>query len=244
MEVESQAITVCVPASIQNDKQLNFVQFLIANFNLQTKENKELVISDDSRSGELRALCEMARLQGIKVRYFESSIKGIAANLNNAIRCAITPFIKIMFQDDFFFRNDVLEHVVNELESSDCLWYVSACNHYNELTGECYEAFFPRKSNRLLLGNNSISSPSVVSFKREAFEPFSERLTYLVDCEWYLRMSHKHGLPIFGNRIEVSNRIHDSQATHWAKAYLESEIVLSKMMHSSTKMGQRACLCL
>lgn len=104
----------------------------------------------------------------------------------------------------------------------------------------------PKFSESLSRGMNQIGMPSAVIFRKAAFIAFDERLKYLFDCEWYLSMKHKFGKPLIIPRTRVGIAIHLSQATHWAKSFLESEMALVKQKHYRQFTGflkPRACIC-
>jgi glycosyltransferase involved in cell wall biosynthesis len=236
--------SVCVPVSISNISQFQYLEELFESVLAQSFSDFELVVSDDSGNREVAKLCSDLNSSSLRVKYFSNPRQGISQNLNNCVEMATGEYVKIMFQDDFFFSKDSLAEINSEIKDSRHAWYVSGSNHFSQDRQEFYEEFFPRRNSKLLQGHNSISSPSVVTFKKSAFEKFSDKLTYMLDCEWYLRMSHKHGMPIFGKSIHVTNRVHALQATNWAKNFLEIEVALCKMMHSENRMGQRVCLCI
>ena len=244
MPIGNSAISVCVPISISDSSQIQYVIELFESISIQTFKDFDLVVSDDSENEEVYKLCLALNSDQFPIKYVASQSKGISLNLNNAVLNSTGNFVKIMFQDDFFFSKYALAEIYAALNDNNKSWYVSACNHFSQLHLKFYEDFFPSKNSKMLSGHNSISSPSVVTFRRDVFENFSNRLTYLLDCEWYVRMSHKHGLPIFGKLIHISNRIHPSQATHWAKHSLDREILICSLMHSAKGMGSKVCSCL
>ena len=95
------------------------------------------------------------------------------------------------------------------------MWLVNVCNHTQNNGHSFYWEMYPKWNDRLLEGVNTISSPSVVSFKREVVNRFDENLVYFMDCDFYYGMNNKYGLPIFLNDILISNRVGDHQiSTH------------------------------
>ena len=92
-------------------------------------------------------------------------------------------------------------------------------------------------------GNNTFSSPSVAIFYRECFVPFDTRLSYLVDCEWYVRMIHNFGSPVLRKSLDIVNRLHESQATHDFKHLLSREIPIAKSSHSALDLRSKECSC-
>jgi len=236
-------ISVVTPVHISTQDQLVFLRELIDTFSKQIYNNKELIISDDLSDPRVEGLCNELNSPMLRVRYILSNEKGISKNLNFAISKANGKLIKILFQDDFFTCRFALLLTWLRLSLSKKYWHVSASIHFQQSTNRFVNKFRPRVSNSLLDGKNCISSPSVVTCKSIALMDFCSNLDYLMDCEWYLRMSHNHGLPIFGKCTFIANRIHADQATNWAREKLQSESSFSKMIHNETRMDSRTCKC-
>ena len=54
----------------------------------------------------------------------------------------------------------------------------------------------PKWNNKLLIGNNTISSPSVLLFQNGLEMYFDEKVRFLMDTEFYWRFKSIHGPPI------------------------------------------------
>jgi len=236
-------ISVVTPVHISTQDQMVYLRDLIHSFSKQTYKNKELIISDDLSDPRVKELCNKMNTPVLKVKYIPSPEKGISKNLNFVISKAHGKLIKILFQDDFFTCRYALLLTWVRLSLSKKCWHVSASIHFQQSTNQFINKFKPRVSNALLDGKNYISSPSVVTFKTIALMDFCPNLDYLMDCEWYLRMSHNYGLPIFGKYTFIANRLHSDQATNWAKEKLQSESSFSKEIHDETRMDSRKCKC-
>jgi len=236
-------ISVVTPVHISDEKEFIFLKEMITSFSSQIYRNKELIISDDLADVKVRSLCEEMAAQGLRIVYTVSASPGISTNLNHGIGNANGGIVKILFQDDFFTTKYALSIIWLQLLFSNRSWHLSGSTHFNQIDSEFSNIIRPKISNELLEGKNYISSPSVVSFKRESKIEFDENLTYLMDCEWYLRMSHNFGFPIFGKKVLIANRLHGGQATHWAKNQLEEESKFSKNLHDVMIMGLNNCKC-
>ncbi len=236
-------ISVVTPVHISTQDQLFYLEQLIKSFLKQRYRDKELIVSDDLSDFRVKELCNRFNASGATVRYVKSPTSGISCNLNYAISHAKGKFVKILFQDDFFSNTFALTLIWMRLAITKKHWHVSASIHFNQSTSQFVRKFKPRISNALLDGKNYISSPSVVTFKATAQLDFCENLDYLMDCEWYLRMSHRFGLPVFGKLILIANRLHVDQATHWAKERLKIESIIAKRIHDQTEMNSRKCKC-
>jgi hypothetical protein len=95
---------------------------------------------------------------------------------------------------------------------------------------------YPKWNDNLLEGVNSISSPSVLSAKKEMFNQikFDESLVMMMDCEFYFHAKKKFGDPIYYNDILISNRVHSKQ--------ISSQYNLE--LNSDNKLKSEVCYCI
>ena len=72
---------------------------------------------------------------------------------------------------------------------------------------------FPRWNDKILEGKNTISSPSVLSIKRECFDKvkFDKNLVMMMDCDYYYNLRENFGDPIILDDVLITNRIHQNQ---------------------------------
>ena len=89
-------------------------------------------------------------------------------------------------------------------------WLVTACEHSND-GFIFYRPHYPRWNNNIHYGNNTISSPSVLTIKNDDLTFFDERLIWLMDVDYYKQLYDKFGLPEFLQKINVVNRTWDNQ---------------------------------
>ncbi len=224
--------------------QIEYLRAALKSVLSQKLVKYEVVISDDSSSRAVRLLCDEFRTNGMAINYFGYRNKlGLSANLNNAVKLSKGRILKILFQDDFLAHDKVLFLNSLRLFFSIRKWLVTGTVHFDQVGQEFRNVFFPRPGNHLLSGANTISSPSVVMLRKMHYLKFAEELHYLVDCEWYVRMSHKFGRPVFRNDIDIVNRLHPFQSTHEVKNRLNDEIVMAKSMHSDYSFKKLNCIC-
>jgi glycosyltransferase involved in cell wall biosynthesis len=236
--------SICIPVHIASSSDLEFLKQAIESITIQKHVRFEILLSDDSGSRELLELVQEYNLAGIELILVDPpKTAGLGPNLNNCISHARNNYVKILFQDDFLSNSYSLLIMGFRLWVSKRKWLATATIHLRQDTGLYVNRFRPKKSSRLLFGRNSISSPSVILFKREFFLPFLGEMKYLIDCEWYLRMSHHFGLPVFFNHVCVINRLHKNQATHRFNELLESESLLARSLHDISIMGRSSCKC-
>jgi glycosyltransferase involved in cell wall biosynthesis len=200
-------ISIAVPTWETNGKGEEFLDDLLRTIEIQTFKDFEVVISDHSSDDYL--MPKIKEFQNkFKIKYLRNNKKrgNSPANLNNAIKKCSGEIVKIMFQDDFFYDDEALEKIYYILMDSDRKWLLHGTNHTKDGGYSFYWEMYPRFNADLLKGVNSISSPSVVAFKRDCNISFDEKLKYLMDLDYYYGMREKYGEPIYYDDILVSNR--------------------------------------
>lgn len=192
----------------------------------QSYKDYEVVISDHCESDLIKSVCDRYLSLGMDIKYLrnESSRGNSSANINNAILNSQGEIIKILFQDDFFFRSKSLQEIVNVFSSNPIHWLVTACCH--SLDGRSFERdYYPKYTEDIMEGNNLISSPSVLSFLRSSNQIlFDENLVWLMDCDIYKRLYMEYGDPFYLNSINVVNRTWEGQFNNhipWEKKMRE-----------------------
>lgn len=134
--------------------------------------------------------------------------KGMAHNLNEAIKEAKGEFIKVLFTDDYFHDKDSLKRIVDAHRGH---WSVTGCLHDN---GRLINPHLPYWNDKVLTGNNTIGSPSVLFMKNESLPLWDENLTWLVDCVYYNELYKLYGEPNIINEFNVVIGIHSEQLTN------------------------------
>lgn len=212
--------SICIPTWEQHGHGKKFLSQLLDSIYRQTFGDYEIVISDHSLNDDIENFLQnKPKIKYIK--YNENYGNGVS-NVNNALKHAEGEVIKIMFQDDFFFSSNSLEKINSEFNKG-CEWLVSACNHTNDGLN-FYRNFFPQWNDRLLYGINTISSPSVISFKNDNILFFDEKLTMLMDVEYYHQLFLKYGYPCFLQEILITNRLHEFQISSIYNKDINQEI--------------------
>jgi glycosyltransferase involved in cell wall biosynthesis len=200
-------ISIAIPTWEANKKGEDFLDDLLRTIEIQTFKDFEVVISDHCADDYL--LPKVKEFQNkFEIKYFKNKKKrgNSPANLNNAIKKCSGEIVKIMFQDDFFYDDEALEKIYYILMDSNSKWLLHGTNHTKDDGHSFYWEMYPRFNDDLLKGVNSISSPSVVAFKKEFNILFDENLKYLMDVDYYYGMREKYGEPIYYDDILVSNR--------------------------------------
>lgn len=205
-------ISICIPTYEMHGFGKRFLEFSLKKISEQKYKNFEVVISDHSYDNEL---CDFIKeLQtDFKINYikFDDLRGNSSANLNNCIKNAKGEYIKILFQDDFLLHENSLVDIVETLENNpNSNWLITACEHSKDGIN-LERKFYPSYNDEIHLNKNTISSPSVLTFKNKDILLFDENLVWLMDVDYYKRLHVKFGDPLILNRISVVNRMWEKQ---------------------------------
>ena len=216
-------LSIVIPTSDMNDKKYLFRRCLDSLWN-QSFQDFEIIITDNSEDDVIYEVCEWYRT-GIK--YMRNKIKGMAQNTNNGIKLAEGELIKILYMDDYMAHDEALEKINKKFEGQ---WLVSGCTH-TTYGRNFFNPHIPFYTPDIHTGNNTIGSPSVMTIKNENPLLFDEKMTWLLDCDYYKRMFDLYGEPTILKDLNVVIGIHDAQATNTMgeeRKILEREYITQK----------------
>ena len=207
-------MSIAIPTWESYGKGNEFLDDLFRTIEIQSFKDYEVVVSDHSKNDDLvKVISKFQDKFNLLYVKNENDRGNGPANTNNAIDHCSGDIIKVMFQDDFFYDDEALEKIYNELSNSDKTWLLNGCNHTQDDGNSFYWEMFPRWNDKLLEGVNTISSPSVLAFKNNVKRRFDTTLTYYMDVEFYYGMMYDHGEPILYDDVLISNRVGDYSIT-------------------------------
>tara|TARA_B100002019_G_scaffold123483_1_gene106263 strand:- start:517 stop:1227 length:711 start_codon:yes stop_codon:yes gene_type:complete len=207
-------MSIAIPTWENNGRGAEFLEDLLSTIEIQTLTDYEVIVSDHSEDNSVKNVVKFYEKKGMNIKHVRNTENrgNGPANTNAAIEQCTGEVVKVMFQDDFFYDDEALEKIYNALMESDSDWLVCGCNHTRSDGRDFYWTLMPTWNNELLKGVNSISSPSVMAFKREKVsERFDENLSMMMDCEMYYRLDKLHGQPVYLHDDLVTNRVHEGQ---------------------------------
>src|SRR3990167_910673 len=143
---------------------------------------------------------------------------GMPMNTNAGIKKARGKYVKILFMDDYLAHPDALQKIWDEITKKDYKvdWLVSACNHDSD--GHVHIPYwdFGLESWKegLKQGKNTIGSPSILTMRRESALLFDENLSWLLDCDLYLRLGEAGLKGCLLSDVNVTLGIHQGQTTN------------------------------
>ena len=208
-------ISIVIPTYEMKGQGITFLKRALSSIEKQTDIDPqaiEIVVSDQSESRDIEHFCKTTS----QVIHYHCTTKkrGIAAhNLNTAITLAKGKYIKILFQDDVLVEVYYLSTLINiiNIEKPDCI--LTGALHTTD--GETFiNPITPKNNPYFLFGNNTASSPSVITLRCELANslPFDEQLKMLFDCELYYRLFAQQLNIFITNDIHIANGIWEGQA--------------------------------
>ena len=207
-------ISVTIPTYEMKGLGKEYLKHSFDILNSQTFKDFDIIISDHSKDEVIQNLCEEYK-DRLDIKYFRNAgmIGSSSANLNNAISKAQGKIIKILFQDDFLFDEHSLKHIADNFDIEKDGWLATACTHTNN-GKDFFLPFHPHYNDKIHLGNNTISSPSVIAIRNSDPLLFDEKLIWLMDCDYYKRCYMKYGELKITNDICTVNRSGAHQVTN------------------------------
>lgn len=213
-------VSICIPTYNQTEFLKKNLQSIVE----QTYTNYEIIITDDSTTNEVEELVnQFFNTNSVKYTYHKNTRSlGSPANWNKAISLAQGEYIKILHHDDWFKEKNSLERFVNALD-----------DHPNSNLAFSATSIFNVKDNSysinkpdfdylkalsgdplVLFNNNRIGAPSAIIYRASTDIRFDERISYLVDVDFYLQILKANSNATFIDEaliVNVSNL--DTQVT-------------------------------
>jgi glycosyltransferase involved in cell wall biosynthesis len=125
----------------------------------------------------------------------------MAANTNAGIKRARGELIKILYLDDYLAHKDALKDIMEAFTGN---WLITATD--NNLN--------PYWTDDIETGNNKLGSPSALTIKNDNPLLFDEKMSWLLDCDYYKRMYTRYGEPVILDKINVNIGVGNHQMTH------------------------------
>ncbi len=187
-------ISVAVPIhNMQNAHY--FLERNLKSIYIQNFDDYEIVISDDSRDDNLQ---NWVKTLDLPIRYLKNNGPvGMANNTNNAINNCQGELVKIMYMDDYFYDSRSLENIVKHF-TDRTVWLATGCTH----TMDGVNTFNDHKP-YYSESENTIGSPSVITFRRTITDRFDPNFHWVLDLDLYRRLYRKYGKPKIYDMVNV-----------------------------------------
>ena len=136
----------------------------------------------------------------------------MAENTNAAIKKARGELIKILYMDDYLAHGNTLQEIVDNF-TPKTMWLASGCIH-DAGDGVLVNPHFATWEEGVKTGGNTVGSPSVITLRNGLGMYFDERMSWLLDCEFYGRMYDKYGAPKILNSPDIVIGLGSHQMTN------------------------------
>lgn len=185
-------VSICIPAY----KQVHYLRKTLVSILKQTFTDYEIIITDDSPDDSVKNLGNEFDFGGRMFYYKNNQALGSPANWNEGIKKAKGEYIKIMHHDDYFTEEFSLFEFVHLLDknphvdfafSSSVIVDAMDANRIvaNYPAPDFLNAISNKPENLFLM--NRVGAPSATIFRKNALL-FDEKLKWLVDLEFYIRL--------------------------------------------------------
>ena len=135
----------------------------------------------------------------------------MAENTNAGISSAKGEIIKILYMDDYLSHTDSLKNLAENFKGG---WLATGCVH-DWGDGKFKGLHLPEVEG--ISGNtvsNTIGSPSVIAFENKEPLLFDEKMGWVLDLDYYLRLIRRYGPPTILDSYDVAIGCGDHQATN------------------------------
>ena len=229
-------ISICIPAY----KNAVLFERLLHSIKIQTYTNFDVIVTDDSSDDGLAEICK--RYQSFfKLNYVKNPKPlGSPANWNACIALATGNWIKIMHHDDWFTGNTALAAFADAASNSTAKFIFSGF-HWHNGTSILRTHNLSKQNQRqlsrmplLLFKENVVGNPSTTLIKNAQMFSYDERLKWVVDFEFYMRVIAAYGLFVIPKPI-VNIGIGSHQIT--ATAFRNPEVEVPENIYLLQKLG-------
>jgi glycosyltransferase involved in cell wall biosynthesis len=218
-------VSICIPTY----KQVEFLKKTLDSILMQSYQDYEIIISDDSPDSSVQRLLDQYNL-GPRLKFFKNENPlGSPANWNESIRRAGGEYIKILHHDDWFTFPYSLEEYVKLLDENPNIDFAfSATNvfHADTLKERIHCTSIDhwekiRKDANILFFGNLIGGPSITIYRRGLNEQYDNKMKWLVDIEFYIRAIKKNPNIAFTSKPLITTV---TAATHTVTSSITKQI--------------------
>ena len=212
--INTPKISIAIPTYEMKLSGVFFLEISLNKICQQSFKDIEVVISDHSVNDEIKNLCQSFEHK-LNIIYLknENNRGSSSANINNALRHCKGEIIKILFQDEYLYDVDALKKIKEKFDDDKNIqWLLTGCVN-GTLLDQPFSKILPVYTNNIIMSQNTIGSPSVLTIKNNNIEFFNDDLVWIMDCDYYKRLFDKFGPPTYLNEHLVFIFQHKNQVT-------------------------------
>ena len=208
----------------------------------QTFTDFEVIVTDDSPSGEVAELCK-SYTQIFPLRYIRNQAAlGTPENWNEAIRQAKGKWIKLMHDDDWFASENSLAEFADAIEEHpNERFFFSAYTNVFEVSAKRQEVFVSilargrmQRKPYILFAQNIIGPPSVTVHRNDHEFWYDKAIKWVVDIDFYIRYLEKYSA-IYIPDVLVNVGMHAEQVT--VSSFRQAEVEIPENFYLLNRIG-------
>lgn len=185
-------VSICIPAY----EQTEFLRVALDSVAKQRYDDYEVILTDDSVSDSVEDLVSGHSLRP-RIRYVRNAARrGSPGNWNACVALAQGALIKIIHHDDWLADDESLGAFVRLMDANPTADFGFCATRIVRADGRLRRTNRPslrwlaalEKEPELLFIANRIGAPSATIYRSSRGVRFDERLKWLVDVDFYIRM--------------------------------------------------------
>lgn len=210
-------VSICIPTY----NNVESLQRCIESILVQTFEDYEIIITDDSNNSDIAEYVN--KIESKKIFYYKNKTQlGSPENWNEGIRKSTTDIIKILHHDDWFTNENSLDIFVKLLQDNpkSSLAFVASKNfdvnnnkviNYNKPSVSSINHL--EKNPMDLLKGNFIGAPSATIFRKKENLLFDKETIWFVDIDFYVQILLINNKLAYSDSDAVTIGISNTQIT-------------------------------
>ena len=208
-------ISIGIPTYEMSGNGVEYLNELLETISYQTFDDFEVIISDHSIDTKIEDFIISSSFN-FKIIYFKNkTMRGNpSSNINKIIKESNGEYIKFLFQDDLLNGEKSIQEIASAIKlNKHANWFISGCLHIN---GKVKTNFMiPYYTDKIHMGYNTISSPSVLTVKKNKETiKFNDQYIWLLDCIYYKECYLKFGPPVIISDFLIINRLSATQLSN------------------------------
>lgn len=242
-------VSILIPTCDLQGKQIDFLKKSLPIIFNQTYKNFEIIITDNNDKSDTQHFLlndfeqyykntnpqpqDLDLFNVDKIKYINGDFKSIGYCLNQGLNLCTGDLIKILNFDNYFYSSTSLEELVIPFQNnSDLVWLTSAYYHENEKKiGQLNRLHIPKYTDEIVNGENKVGGISCLTIKRLNVLKFNFELSWLLDCDYYIRLKNIYGLPFILEKPIVVNFIHNLSVNTTFDSKIDEHFILLNLVN-------------
>jgi glycosyltransferase involved in cell wall biosynthesis len=236
-------VSVCIPAY----KQTEYLRKTLESLLMQTYTDFEVVITDDSPDDSVANLVHSFDFGG-RMHYYRNAVPlGSPANWNASVDKSQGDLIKIMHHDDWFTHANSLRDFVSLLDTHPEADFAFCATRVLDVRDGSYTLHAPtadqvqevQNDPRILLyHHNIIGAPSATLYRRTAALRYDERIQYVVDVDFYIRVLQQTNKLVYSPEPLIVNTSQSENQVTQASLDRKTQVGEYTYLYNKVKKGR------